>query len=106
MIDQFFVGNDNLLLLGRPTNALYGSLIADGIGTVTIKDSTGTPISGVSWPLNFSWYAQSYGGSYAVIIPKTAITVNGSVYTAIIDLTSPTAGNAHWEHTFTATTRN
>ena len=102
-----YVGNTNSILLSGLKDELANTWINDATVTFTIKDATGTPLEGVSWPLSMSYIAAS-NGNYAGYLTHSMGLLNGKKYTALIDAdgsTSDTELFGHWELSFTAKNR-
>jgi hypothetical protein len=93
-----FIANTNVLELNGLQSSIDDSYINDADVTVTIKDSSGTSVSGQTWPATMS-YLSGTSGDYRLILDyDLALTAKRS-YTA--EITATKDGNrGFWKHVF------
>lgn len=72
--------------------------------TATLKDSSGTSVSGQTFPITLS-YIVATDGNYQATLENTLSMVEGSIYTATISATSSGGLYAEWDLQLTATKR-
>lgn len=86
MIDErLAIGCDNLVTWDEPVDRVDESLVDDAVGSVTLKDSAGSVVSGAS-ALSASYQAGPPRRYYATI-PSTVALTEGSVYYVEFTLT-------------------
>lgn len=98
-----FVVNDNLFVLSGVALASDGSTINDAVVSMTIKDSAGVDVTGVTWPVTMPFTGTD--GQYSATIEEGAGFVDDSGYTAFIDAETPGGITGHWEVPLGASTR-
>ena len=85
-----FLENDNVVEVVSltDTSTTPGALINSGHLEVTLQDSAGVDIPGVTWPLSMT---NQGGGTYQATIPTSVELEDGTqgIATAIIDVNSP-----------------
>lgn len=104
-----FVANTNQLTLTGLKSDPENQYLNTATVTVTVKDSTGTNVTGISWPLTMSYVAAS-NGDYSTDLTSSLSLVANSHYVAYIEAdastTSPAVERiAHWEFPFKAKKR-
>jgi hypothetical protein len=98
-----FVANDNLFVLSGVALASDGSAINDAVVVMTIKDSSGTDVTGVTWPVVMAFTGTD--GQYSATIEEEAGFVDDAGYTAFVDAETPGGITGHWEVPLGAETR-
>jgi hypothetical protein len=101
---NIYLSNDNLLSVEGLKNSSSGSFMNDATVTATLKDSSGTSVSGQTFPVTLSYIAAS-DGNYQTTLENTLSMVEDSIYTATIAATSSGGLYATWDFNLTATKR-
>lgn len=102
-----YAANTNVLTLTGLQSEDEGTFLNEAAPTLTVKDSSGSPISGESWPVTMEYVAAS-DGNYRVIISSVVSLTAGQTYKAVVDVDSSTTDEeriAHWEFPFQVQTR-
>ena len=99
-----YISNDNLLTLDALTNTADSSFINDATVTVTLVDSTGTEVTGETWPLAMS-YVSSSNGKYQATLTDS-LSLSKGTYTAQITANGGAGLLGYWEITLRALVRN
>ena len=87
--------NENLVEIDLLKNAATDEYINDALVTATIKDSTGTVVTGDTFPKTLSYVAAS-NGKYQAALSNSLVLIPGRHYTAFI--TASVGGlDASWE---------
>lgn len=87
--------NDNLVSVVGLTNVAGDAYVNDATVTlVSLTDSGGDEVSGVSWPLTLS-YVSGSDGNYRGVIDAAAELTAGATYTGTVTATSGTL-DAQW----------
>ena len=86
---KIYISNDTLFEVNGLQNALDSTYQNSATVTMTIKDSAGTEVTGISWPLTFSYVAAS-NGNYNVTVDKAISVSQGARYFA--EITAAQAG--------------
>lgn len=94
-INVIYKGNDTIVRVSALKNAQDDTFINDAAVTATLKDSTGTNVSGQSWPLTLG-YIPSSDGIYEGILEDVLVLTKASNYTLLIDAVKSNIV-AHWE---------
>ena len=101
---NLYIDNDNLLSVTGLKNASSGSYMNDATVTATLVDSTGTTVTGQTFPVTLSYVADTDGNYQATL--EDALSLNeGSVYTATISATTSSGLSASWQMTMKAIKR-
>ena len=82
-IGNIFINNDSLIELIGLKNSLTDSYVNDATVTVTLYDSTGAEVSGISWPLTMA-YVTASNGDYRGTLDKAVVLITGALYKAVI----------------------
>ena len=93
---NLYMDNDNLLSVTGLKNASSGSYMNDATVTATLVDSTGTTVTGQTFPVTLSYVADTDGNYQATLDDALSLT-EGSVYTATISATTSSGLTASWE---------
>lgn len=93
-IQLWYEDNDMIIQVDKVTDQITGDLIDDATITATLKDSAGDNVVGIAWPVTLDFVST---GLYRKQIDKAAEVVDDGIYTLIVDLTTPTDNDAHWE---------
>lgn len=101
---NIYLSNDNLLSIEGLKNSSSGSFMNTATVTATLKDSSGTSVSGQTFPITLS-YIVATDGNYQATLENTLSMVEGSIYTATISATSSGGLYAEWDLQLTATKR-
>lgn len=102
-----FVLNTNIIQLTGLTSETSGTYLNSATVSVTVKDTTGTQVSGQTWPLSMTYVTLS-NGNYTASLSSNIAFVANQKYVAFIDADATSAGVekiGHWEMPFTAKTR-
>ena len=103
-IQTVYVDNDILIKLSGVKLASSGAFVNDASVELTIKDSAGADLGGISWPLGMNYTGTD--GEYSALVDKAALLVDKEGYTAIIDAATPGNVDGHWEIPLGAETRD
>ena len=97
------VDNDNTVYLDSLTGP-DGEYVNNATVTAVLKDSTGTNVTGVSWPLTLAYITDS-NGRYSGVIESVADLIDGATY--ILGVTATVDGdmNTYIEREVIALTR-
>ena len=76
-----FIDNDNVLRVTGMRNAITGTYLNSRTVTVTLTDSSGTEVTGQSWPLTLTYVPDS-DGEYRATLPYDIGVTGGQTYTA------------------------
>jgi hypothetical protein len=99
-----YVGNTNKLELDDLTNEVTGEPINDATVTLTLKDTTGSPVSGETWPLPMPYVAGS-AGLYRCYLASTLPLVGEAKYIAEVTANAGAALVGKWLLDVVAKTR-
>jgi hypothetical protein len=99
-----FVANTNILELDGLKAAVDDAFINDADVEVTIKDSTGTNVTGVVWPVTMA-YVTASEGKYRATLSSALGFVPKKKYTALIEVDAGAGRIGHWELEFKPLTR-
>jgi hypothetical protein len=102
---ELFISNDNVLTLVGLQNSDTAAYLNAATVTVTLVDSDGTDVAGVTWPLSMGYVAAS-DGKYKVILPDTITGLTAEdALTAKITADGGVGLQGYWEIPLTAKTR-
>lgn len=87
MTRPFYIDNDNFVEISNLQDGISAALINSATVTLTIQDSDGNNVSGISWPLTMAFVSGS-DGIYRVVVDKAIGVVEGSSYRARITVVS------------------
>lgn len=90
-----YILNDNVIELTGLQNAVDETYQNSATVTVTIKDATGTNVTGETWPLALAYVASSNGDYRANLTEALGLT-DGARYTATITADAGASGLATW----------
>jgi len=76
---DWYLSADNVVQLGGFQNAIDSSYLNSATVTCTIKDTSGTAVTGISWPVTLDYVAAS-NGIYRATIDKAIVLTYGSIY--------------------------
>ncbi len=99
-----YVGNTNLIEVVGLKSAVEGSFVNDADVSVTVKDASGTNVSGQTWPTTLAYIAAS-DGLYRGILEDDLALVDGAQYYAHVDADGGADRVGHWEFAFVPKTR-
>lgn len=105
---QFYLGNDNLIFLGKTdplTNQKTAAVVSDATVTVRIVDTDGVAVPGITWPVAMPPVAGS-PGVYCTTIDKAIEVEKDTSYIAEITALATGAIDAFWRIPFIARERN
>lgn len=100
---SWFHLNDNEVELGALRDR--DGFINDADVTVTIKDSAGAEVSGVTFPLTMDYVAASEG-VYRAVVDKALAVAEGKSYRAEITVSASGGRDGFWDIDFKARRRN
>jgi hypothetical protein len=100
-----FVANTNVLELLGLKSAIEGTFINDATVAVTVKDKTGTNVTGETWPLSMA-YVTTSNGNYRAILKDTLPLANGQKYKAHVTADGGANRKGSWVFEFKALTRS
>lgn len=103
MANIIYVGNDTLLEVRSLTDQADGSAVESASVSVTMKDASGSNISGQVWPASL---AHVSAGTYRVVLPETLDLTAGGEYTAEITASVGGSTAAFWQIPFVARVRD
>ena len=86
--------NDQCVTLTGLTDKTDGSFVNDATATVTLQID-GVNVGGESWPLAMPYLASS-DGNYRAIIQSDVEISDGDKVTIIVNVTTPSSGNANF----------
>jgi len=91
---NIYISNDTQIDVSGLQNAADSSYLNSATVTATLKDQSGTEVSGVSWPLTLSYEAAS-NGNYSGTIDKAVSVSDGVSY--FLEITAAQGGiDAFW----------
>ena len=91
---NLYISNDTQIDVTGLQNASDSSYLNSATVTATLKDSAGSEVSGVSWPLTLSYVASS-DGNYSGTIDKAISVSDGVSY--FLEITAAEGGlDAFW----------
>ncbi len=91
---NLYIGNDTQIDVTGLQNADDSSYLNAATVTVTVKDLSGTEVSGISWPVTLS-YESASNGNYSGAIDKALSITEGATYH--IEITAAESGlDAFW----------
>ena len=99
-----FIANSNILDLIGLKSAVEGTFINDATVTVTVKDSAGADVAGVSWPVTMAYVAAS-NGDYRATLSELITFLHKKNYRAFIEADGGAGLIGHWEFPFKSETR-
>lgn len=99
-----YVANTNVLDLIGLKSVVDNAYVDNATVTVTVKDSTGTAVTGEAWPMAMTYVAAS-NGNYRAFLENDLALVAKKKYTAFIDADAGVNRIGHWEFPFTAAIR-
>ena len=83
---KLFEGNDLTVELTELKDGQTGKLLLGATVSVTLKDQSGTNLTGATFPLNMAYVANSRG-NYRVILPAAIVMVEDDLVDVIIAAT-------------------
>ena len=86
MTDTIYINSDNTLIIDDVKHAIDGSYINTATVVCTLKDASGSNVSGQSWPLTLDYVAAS-NGKYSGTLEDGLSLTEGENYTAEITIT-------------------
>ncbi|MDH5187343.1 MAG: hypothetical protein OEW37_00140 [Rhodospirillaceae bacterium] len=101
---KIYVSNDNIITLVGLKDYVADTYINDSTVTVTVVDSSGTSISGETWPLSLPYVTASNGNYQGTLSDVLVLTADDS-YTAQITADSGGGKKGYWEAPLIGTTR-
>lgn len=104
MAKILYLSNDNVLTLDELTNIVDGTYINSATVTATVKDSTGTEVSGETWPITLDYVAAS-NGKYQAVLEDGLVLTNGASYDVEVDIDAGADKIAHMVLTVKGRTR-
>lgn len=99
-----YVANTNLIEVVGLKSAIEDAYVNDADVSVTVKDASGTNVSGQTWPATLA-YVGSSDGLYRGILEDDLALVDGATYYAHIDADAGANRIGHWEFHFVPKTR-
>jgi len=102
MSKNLYVGNDHRLTVDTLRDP-DGNYINTATVTVTLLDSSGAEVEGVTWPISLS-YVEDSNGRYQGILDDAIELVDGETYIVVIDAVDGESVG-HWELTVQAVRR-
>jgi len=98
--------NNNVIELQGLTNSATSAVVVAATVTVTIKDRSGTAVTGQVWPAVMSIVAESpLTGTYRATLDSDLALVASRSYIAVIDATGSGGQIGHWEYPLKAQVR-
>lgn len=94
-----FVGNTNLLEIRGLKSAVEGTFINNATVTVTVKDASGSNVTGQTWPTSMSYVVAS-SGDYRAVIEDDAVLAARQTYTAEITVNAGVNRIGFWRYVF------
>lgn len=94
MAKAIYLENENVIELDGLINSIGGSYINNAVVEVTVEDTAGTDVAGVTWPISMAYVASS-NGKYRATLPDTLALTPGAVYHAVITAVSGSV-NGKW----------
>lgn len=88
-LSNWYINSDNVIQLDVFYDALNGVYLNAGTVTASMKDLSGTNVSGESWPISLSYVAES-NGKYQATVDKDLVLVEGQTY--FIEITASQSG--------------
>ena len=102
-----YIDNNHTIKLVGLTNCLTGAIDNGATVTVTLIDSSGTQVTGQSWPATMSIVSESpLTGTYRASLDADLSLVANRSYIAVINATGSGGQIAHWEYPFKAQVRS
>jgi hypothetical protein len=98
-----YAGNNNVVELTGLKNSITNAIDTGATVNVTIKDASGTEVSGDTWPKNMPHVSS---GLYRVTLDYDLIIDTPSVITVVIDAIGSGGEVGHWEIPARAIVRN
>lgn len=102
--DILYVGNDNILEVDELKNAASAAFLNSATVTVTLEDSTGTEVTGDTWPKSLTYVTSSDGKYRATMLDTLSLTAD-ALYTAKITADGGSGLLAYWERPLYARSR-
>jgi hypothetical protein len=100
---ELYIDNDNYLELDGLKNGATSAYVNDAAVVCTLKDSSGNPVTGQTWPLTLAYVAAS-NGKYRGRLKYDLALTEGKTYTAHITATGGGL-TANWQTKLLATKR-
>lgn len=95
-IDALYRLSDNLLEVIGLQDARTSAYLNSATVTVTVVDTSGTPIAGQSWPTTLDYVAGS-NGNYVAVLEDALVVTDRQVVTAQITADGGTNLRRYWE---------
>ena len=89
-----YIDNGNVLTLSSLTNSITAAVDTGATVTVTLKDTSGTEVSGQSWPASVVHVA---AGLYQTTLDAALVLQPNRTYKAHVDATGTGGEVGHWE---------
>ncbi len=99
-----FVGNTNLLEIIGLQNDITMVFINNATVTVTVQDSSGADVAGMTWPATMNYVAAS-DGDYRVALKDDLVLIHKDLYHALIRADGGLDLIASWRFPFKPTWR-
>lgn len=90
-----YIGNDNYVELSSLKNKATDAYINDAAVTATVKDQTGTDVTGQSWPVTMA-YVSGSNGTYRGTLEDGLDLEHNDFYTTFFDVVGDGL-TGHWE---------
>ena len=103
-IEVLYVSNDNLLTVDELYDVVGAAYLNAATVTVTLVDSSGSEVTGQSWPTTLAYVASSNGKYRAVLEDGLGLTA-GQPYTAKVTADGGADKKGYWEVPCRAITR-
>ena len=101
----YYLLNDNLLRVDGLTDIISGAYVNDATVTVTeIRDSSGTLVTGQSFPITLAYVAASNGRYQGLLEDSLSLTAHGK-YTARINIVGIDGKRGHFKRAIRAMER-
>ncbi len=99
--------NNNVLELQELTNTITGAIDVGATVTVTLKDRSGTEVTGQTWPTTMTLVSESpLTGTYRATLDADLNLAAKRDYVAVIDATGSGGQLGHWEYPLKAQVRS
>jgi len=98
-----WIDNNNVIEWQALTNSVTEAVDTGATMTVTIQDSSGTEVTGQTWPATMTHVS---AGLYRATLDSDLVLTAGREYTAVLDVTGTGGEVGHKEIVATARVRN
>ena len=103
MTDFLYIDNHNVIEWQALTNSVTGVVDTGATVSATIKDSSGTEVSGQTWP---AVMAHDTGGTYRATLDADLVLIPNRMYTALVEAVGSGGEIGHREIPVKGMTRN